>query len=775
MLTSDMVIRIIFIFYLSISPLFANCKNDSNLLDNKIENIKVEFNKEKKFITKVSKYYLSFHQKKKSNAGLATKINKKKRHKGKIIVNFNNGNSCIYKARIRMHGDALDHVKLINGTPSSSLNIILEEGHIRNVTRFILFLPITRNFDNEIFTTTLFSHLNFLSPRTFKIKANVHNNTSDYIFQESLKKEFLEHNNRLEGPVLETFEDFENYKLKMSRVSNTEWIKNNKNKYLISLNAIKDYNLSLLKSYKFRIIAGDETLRLDRQDFTKKEFNKINIFDALMYGMGGAHGLSYDDRRFYYDPIYSKFEPIYYDGNVNILSKINYDYILGEFKIKLDNWKIIKDPHLDLYSNYDRDFKTRQRNPTVTYSAKIGTSSAITLLKSIDTKLFLNKLILNGFNTISLKKLDKLIEHMIVQLELISKAKVYNKTFELEKSLYSYYEDEMKLNDNVSLIFKKNESLSLIKNEIEECDNRLSICQNYFINEKKLNKLLEQKNLNSKNSIFINFTKENYKNANIKKSKDPIKSNFKLIQISNLFKIYINKDVQIILDRKNKKIDLNYFSNLGRSIIIDSKVDSWTITMNNLEKNKNEEFDNIYNLTGCLTLIDTVINEINIFGDNFKCEDTVNFIRAKGSINNIEINNAKSDATDADFSKLKFNNVKFHKSGNDCLDFSYGVYEITNAYFQECGDKSVSVGEKSSTTINNFIVENSNVGIAVKDSSIVNINRTLMNNLNLCLSVYNKKQEFNGGHLKVNNFSCKNSEKKTSIDKKSTLIIKNEF
>ena len=765
-----MVIRIFFIFYLSITPLFASCKNDSNLLNNKIENIKVEFNKEKKFISKVSKYYLSYHNRKNSK-----KINKKKRHKGKIIVNYKDGNSCIYKARIRMHGDGIDHVELINGTPSSSLNIILEEGHIRNVTRFILFLPSTRNSDNEIFATTLFSHLNFLSPRTFKIKANIHNNTSDYIFQESLKKEFLEYNNRLEGPVLESFEDLENEILKMSRVSNTEWIKNNKNKYLISLNAIRDYNLSLLKSYKFRIIAGDETLRLDRQDFTKKEFNKINIFDALMYGLGGAHGLSYDDRRFYYDPIYSKFEPIYYDGSVNILSKINYDRTVGQYKFQLDNWKIIKDPHLDLYSNYDRDFETRWRNPTVTYSAKTGASSAITLLKSIDTKLFLNKLILNGFSTISLKKLDKVIEYIIIRLNLISKAKDYNKTLELEKSLYSYYEDEMKLNDNVRLIFKKDESLSLIENEIEECDYRLSICKDYFINEKKLKKLLEKKNLNSKNNILINFKKENYKNANIKKSKDPIKSNFKLIQISNSFKIYINKDVQIILDKKNKKIDFNYLSNLGRSIIIDSKVDSWTITMNNMEKNKNEEFDNIYNLTGCLTLIDTVINETNIFGNDFKCEDTVNFIRVKGSINNIEINNAKYDATDADFSKLKFNNVKFHKSGNDCLDFSYGIYEIKNAYFQECGDKSVSVGEKSLTTINNFIVENSNIGIAVKDSSIVNINKTLMNNLNLCLSVYNKKQEFNGGHLKVNYFSCKNSDKETNIDKKSSLIIENEL
>tara|TARA_B110000971_G_scaffold95440_1_gene98176 strand:+ start:1563 stop:3872 length:2310 start_codon:yes stop_codon:yes gene_type:complete len=768
---SDMVIRIILFIFLFASPLFADCKNTNDLLESKIENIKIEFNKEKKFITKVSKHYIHYKEVTSSKKS----INKKKRHKAKIIINYDTGNSCSYKARIRMHGDGIDHIKLINGTPTSSLNIILEEGNIKNIRRFILFLPNSRNFDNEIFVTTLFSHLNFLSPRTFKIKANVHNNNVDYIFQESLKKEFLEYNNKIEGPILESNEDMEQSNLEMSRVSNTEWIKNNKNKYHISLNSIKDYNLSLLKSYQFRIIAGDETVRLDRQDFTKKEFKKISTFDALMYGLGGAHGLSYDDRRFYYDPVYSILEPIYYDGDSNILSKINYDIVLGKFKNKLDPWKIIKEPYLDLYSNLERDPKNRNRNPTVTYSAKHGAYSAIELLNSIDTELLLSELIINDFNTISLEKLDKLIDHIIYRLELISKASVYDKMIELDKSIYSKHEDKMKLNENLNLIFQKNEFSSFINYEVEECNYKLTICKNYLINEKKLKKLLEQKKINSKKSVFINFTKENYKEANITKSKNSIKSNFRKIQISDFFKIYINKDVQVFLDRKNKKINLNYFSNLGRSIIMDSNIDAWTITMNNLAKNKNEEFNNIYNLTGCLTLIDSFINKINISGDNFKCEDTVNFIRSKGSINNLNINNAKFDSLDADFSQLKFKNVKIKNSGNDCFDLSYGIYDMESLYLQECADKSVSIGEKSTTTIDNLIAKNSNMGIAVKDSSKVIINNALMNNLNICLNVYNKKQEFNGGFLKVKNFTCKNSENKINKDEKSILIVENEL
>ena len=39
-----------------------------------------------------------------------------------------------------------------------------------------------------------------------------------------------------------------------------------------------------------------------------------------MYGIDALHGLSIDDRRFYYDPINKYFLPIYYDGSSHILS-----------------------------------------------------------------------------------------------------------------------------------------------------------------------------------------------------------------------------------------------------------------------------------------------------------------------------------------------------------------------------------------------------------------------------------------------------------------------
>ena len=600
---------------------------------------------------------------------------------------------------------------------------------------------------------------------------------SEFIFQESLKKEFLEHNNKVEGPILESKEEFDNSHLKMSKVSNIEWIKENKNKYIVSLNAIHDYNLSLLKSYQFRILAQDETIRFDSKDFDEETFDKISIFDSIMYGIGGAHGLSYDDRRFYYDPLYSKLEPIYYDGNINILSKINYDGNSGKFKNKLKNWQIIDEPFLDIYLNKDRSLKNRHRNPTVTNSAKLGANRSIIILNNIDKNKLLETLHSNGLNDITIKKLNTLIQHIVVRLKSISNANVYKDNIQLDNSLYHKYKDEMKIEKNLNLFFINSQTkLSDEKNIfVEKCNYSLETCFSYLVNEKKLLDLIEQKAGKKVKNIFINADKNNYRDAKIKKSKNNIRNNFKKYKINESFEIFYNEDVEILLDKKKKIINIEYLGIQGRAIIFNSKIDKWSIKMQNLSINPGNNFENIYNLTGCLTIIDSTLNKVNITGENFDCEDTVIFIRSSGSLNEIFIKNSRSDSVDADFSKLKFFSINISNSKNDCIDFSYGTYIVDSADLQNCADKAISIGEKSIANFDTIKTQDSNIGIAVKDSSKVYINKAIMNRLDTCLSSYKKKQEFNGSYLEVNDFVCDTFINKFISDNKSNIVIKNEL
>ena len=126
---------------------------------------------------------------------------KSRRVKGELIFTLPNKVSCKLIANIRPHGLLEDHRDGAYFLPS--LNVSLEEGNIFGITKFILFRPYTRSWDNEIIVSTIMNELNYLSPRTSRVSLQYDNNSMDFIFQEKIAKEFLEINNFREGPLFE--------------------------------------------------------------------------------------------------------------------------------------------------------------------------------------------------------------------------------------------------------------------------------------------------------------------------------------------------------------------------------------------------------------------------------------------------------------------------------------------------------------------------------------------------------------------------------------------
>ena len=72
-----------------------------------------------------------------------------------------------------MTGDIWLHLDWKKGQPISSVYVEILDGHINSITKFKLFLPATRNYMNEIFMTSFFKHLNYLSPRTSVMKVKI--------------------------------------------------------------------------------------------------------------------------------------------------------------------------------------------------------------------------------------------------------------------------------------------------------------------------------------------------------------------------------------------------------------------------------------------------------------------------------------------------------------------------------------------------------------------------------------------------------------------------
>jgi hypothetical protein len=165
------------------------------------------------------------------------------------------------------------------------------------------------------------------------------------------------------------------------------------------------------------------------------------------------------------------------------------------------------------------------------------------------------------------------------------------------------------------------------------------------------------------------------------------------------------------------------------------------------------------------------VKNISIESDGSSCEDAVNFINVKGSVNEINIKNSFSDGLDVDYSELEIKSIKIQKSKNDCVDFSSGKYKLGNLNLENCGDKALSVGEKSVLNLNDIIAKNANIGIASKDSSIVHVNDIIFKNIKTCIAVYNKKQEFNGGFIQINkSMDCTNYNEEADIDVRSKMV-----
>ena len=140
------------------------------LKNTNISNIKFElkFDSERDWKRRLIKGHTTSFENKNNTEFPSRFFTYNKRSVGSIILGFGNF-KCFLKARIRPHGDFLDHR---SGLDLPSLNINLIEGNINGITKFILFRPITRHHDNEILISSILSELGLLAPQTHNVNLN---------------------------------------------------------------------------------------------------------------------------------------------------------------------------------------------------------------------------------------------------------------------------------------------------------------------------------------------------------------------------------------------------------------------------------------------------------------------------------------------------------------------------------------------------------------------------------------------------------------------------
>ena len=754
-----LIISINFFFFIF---LFANAEkielklSDSivpycsgNLISNDdlvIEKLEIKVDKNRNWSKNLLNLHVKFQQEKSKgehdnwfpNFRISDKY--KKKFKAKVYLTYENTNECHFDSLIRVSGDMWWHLGWSKGTPITSINVELLDGHINNITRFKLLLPDSRYGSNEIFTSLIMKHLGFLSPRTFFTKAKINGFTNNYIFQEDLRKEFIENSSYKEGPILEGDERFTislkdnehlyTKKTNLSKLANKSYAKKNNLNLNASLEAVTNLNLLYLLNHNAEYpdeIEKNINLYLFSNYYFDNIINKklLETYDALIYALDATHSLSLDDRRFYYDTIDRSLIPIYYDGKSKILEK----------------QQILKDQDLTQFS---------------TTEAKNGSDNAIAKLKNVNKKNILQDLTKAGVKIDALS-LDKLILKINKRLLLIKKSKPKKISVSDDKSYFSKFNIEE----------TRNKKLVFANNNLKEfyiCDFKPEKCETiktsrleyslYLANALNQDFTLFNKKLNIKNDLIFVHSNINYENLPYKLSENLVKLN--QIRIDDTF-IQFNDFVDIKIDHLEKIISINQKNESGIVLFKNGKLSNWNIffdgkkSNHSLSANKDSQF-----LTGCLNIYNLSLDNVSFFIKDTNCEDAINFINSKGNIKTINVKNSLSDSIDMDFSNLKIKLINIENSLNDCLDLSYGKYEIKKLTVMNCGDKGVSVGEKSKLKINTLIAEQTNMAVVSKDSSIIFLDNSYITHSDICFAAYRKKQEFSGGKIfimKKNNCS----------------------
>ena len=704
----------------------------------------------------------------------------KKKFDVSVAVFYENGSRCVLEGRVRHSGDAKDHIALKGNSVIQSLDISLKSGNIRGITKFKLFKPDVRgNLDDVVIQTQILRDFGYLAPRSIKVNTRVNETESVMLFQEKASKEFLEFNNRREGPILEGDQNFffelvkdipdnnlsnwsvgtpvlrnKSSKVMLSKLTNANLINRSEIHKDISFKALNNLNLIYLywsnrfqdekNNYYFFDYDLDNTLL---SFFDQKNIIKLDTYNLFLQSTNSQHALSASNRKFYWNSFENYFEPILYDAN----------------------------PDIDLDFSTTTSVKTRL--PISKYFDQSFNELEQKLFK-IDIEKLLNKTMISGLDLTKeelKKKLNKIENNLKRIKENFTITK--NKEIILHNS-FKPVEDILNIfNKNLNEIAPKTFLIQLKEDELVKCEIYLKNCQKLEISNIDLVNLLEGE-LKIKN-IQHQFIGENL---------DLDYLNYKNEYNSQKFKnstIFYDEGIEIEKDLENNTLNINQKKIGSRAYFIGGELKNVTIIFNGINDTKSKHMNkskflppnypiDSKGLTGCLSLINIKLEDISLSAKNSNCEDAINFINATGTINEVFIQNSFSDALDVDFSKLKFNLVNVSSAANDCTDFSSGHYELINLKLNNCGDKGISIGEKSKIKLENININEANIGIATKDSSVLLLNKAILKDTKTCLSAFNKKQEFKGGFIKVKSLKCNNYSNRFQIDSLSKVILNNE-
>lgn len=655
-----------------------------------------------------------------------------------VEVKYSFGGSCYSKAKVRISGDWKDHILFKDGQIYTSLDVKLKDDNVVNSVKFKLLLPDTRNGVNEIIAQIILRELGYITPNSFLVPVTVNNTYYIALFQEKPAKELLERNFRREGPLFEGNEklvyqddfDYELYRnISLSRLINQKWAEKGESSMEISTSAYLN-----MQSIYSAATHNRKVLMAPGGNSDDSLFSRYAIFTLTT---NGKHALHSQNRKFYYNSLADKFEPVYFDGNVDFLPSAYF-----------------KKPEKEVVGYF---IQTAGKN---FYSDARNMLAGLLVREDLDSELADKARIERAE---AKKLIAGAINAMISRLENLYQSYSTDHQHHYRRYIASYKSmtsDALKLLGSYYTIDDFNGKFPIEAKKYSK--DGIELLQ---INSKDMISIMSDFSLSGQDTLLIPSDLYTYLPTTIKH----------LAFAGGMIQLSPGSSVSI--DKKRKELIITQTSAEDWILFRAAEIKDWHIIFKGIDTDRKPEEDgqrfNSYGLTGCVTFYDSIFDKTSVTMNGGACEDSLNIVHSTGSLTKINIQDAFSDALDMDFSTISAESIVINGAGNDCIDISSGNYTFGNIKVSNCNDKGLSAGERSNTEVTTAFINNSSIGLASKDSSILNVkNFTGLNIKDACIAAYRKKQEFHGAVVNYMDMQC---SAPIQIDEESSVRKTNEF
>jgi CotH kinase protein len=723
-----------------------------------------------------------------------------------------NGSDEKLPIKIRLKGDWLDHVS----SEKWSLRIKVKDPFAWNrLKTFSVQTPRARYYVVEWLLHEFWRKEGVLTTRYDFITLSINGESKGvYAYEEHFEKQLLEYQKRREGPIIRFSEDalWDARQRSMFLKNGQSHARRDASKMPTAV--IKPFqegktaqSETLSEQYK---IAQNLLFQYQHQLQAPSEIFDITTvakYTAITDILGAYHGLFWHNQRFYYNPVISRLEPIGYDG-FGIKSRRD-PLVLGKALLEneehTDNGplrQLYNDPKfIERYMFYLNKFTEKDYVENFFNEVEGELNERIDFLNTDfpDFK-FDKKRILNRINQIRFrifpynehsvranwfknKKGEQVIQlsntHEL-PLEVVGTGVFPNwlrDTFQNKIHLpghrigYKRVIREVKVAADTKYVFYKPYGIDTL---FRSTVSLFSLPDGYV----PAQKIFAQKELKSNQFYKVIGKEVLFKKGKYVWDKDII--------IPKGYRVTFEAGVEADMIRQAKFISKSpvFLNGTNEEPILiyssDKSGNGFTILQSpetcklyyTIFKDLNTLSVDGWNLTGAVTFYESDVIIKNCLFKNMHCEDALNTIRCKFTIENSIVDNCFSDGFDADFCTGLIVNSEFKNTGNDCVDFSGSRVEIISSNLTNCGDKGVSAGEESYVILDEVVVDGAVIGAASKDLSYLRVENITLKNCNQGFAAYQKKPEYGPSSIFVMAFTKQNVKYLRTLAPRCTLEYK---